>query len=400
MALTTADLQDIAREFRSRYGKVWHASDAHGSGTTGLSWQDPVTLAYAAANAAEGDAVLMAAEDFDFVAAAMTCASPGVHYLGSGSRTVLKSTIGSDHFSTVVTFIRANSRCIFENFTINHTPASDFYGAPIGDNGQARSNVELRKLHIIGTTDGIYFTTAGSSLFGYELLCESNWDTFYVQGCPVYFERSAFLSRGPHSITGSSAHSQGVGQVQGGGAAVFRGCSLSLFATNSDTARFGYGIRVAGTNSRAELHQSTVLVDVPDGTNVFDLSAASGGKILVAGTSYNASRTLGTIVGGATLGANGYPAVDAVYVGGKLANIFGNAGQPCTITIDDPSAVPGAAVWVTSDAAGHNTVAGVVYTDGSGQVTFLLVPGTTYYLWMSKAGENSINGQAIVAVAD
>lgn len=43
---------------------------------------------------------------------------------------------------------------------------------------------------------------------------------------------------------------------------------------------------------------------------------------------------------------------------------------------------------------------GTSQTNSSGEVTFLLDAGLTYYLWMRKDGIKSINGQSFVAVAD
>lgn len=47
-------------------------------------------------------------------------------------------------------------------------------------------------------------------------------------------------------------------------------------------------------------------------------------------------------------------------------------------------------VWVTTDAAGSNIVASGD-TNASGQVTFYLDSGTTYYIWRQKAGYNFTN---------
>lgn len=62
--------------------------------------------------------------------------------------------------------------------------------------------------------------------------------------------------------------------------------------------------------------------------------------------------------------------------------------------------LPDADVWITSDAAGDNVVAGTLQTNSEGKAVFLLDAGNTYYLWMQKDGYNSIEGRAFVAVAD
>lgn len=86
-------------------------------------------------------------------------------------------------------------------------------------------------------------------------------------------------------------------------------------------------------------------------------------------------------------------------------DIVGPGASPCTLTITDDGTALGtpvadADVWLTSDAAGTNTVAGTLQTDSAGEVTFLLDPGVTYYVWAQKDGAMSISGTAYVAVAD
>ena len=50
----------------------------------------------------------------------------------------------------------------------------------------------------------------------------------------------------------------------------------------------------------------------------------------------------------------------------------------------------GVDVWVSTDSAGSNVVAGTLVTDAFGKATFMLDSGT-YYLWAQKAGANFTN---------
>ena len=50
----------------------------------------------------------------------------------------------------------------------------------------------------------------------------------------------------------------------------------------------------------------------------------------------------------------------------------------------------GVACWVTADQAGALVVAGTLYTDSLGVVTFTLDAGT-YYLWRQRGGLNFDN---------
>ena len=80
----------------------------------------------------------------------------------------------------------------------------------------------------------------------------------------------------------------------------------------------------------------------------------------------------------------------------------GSGADQVTITINDQSGDPiaDADVWITSDAAGTNVVAGTLQTNSDGEALFLLDDGASYYLWAQKDGQNSRNGVAFVAEAD
>lgn len=69
-----------------------------------------------------------------------------------------------------------------------------------------------------------------------------------------------------------------------------------------------------------------------------------------------------------------------------------------TLTIQDASntRVADAGVWVTTDGAGANVVAGTLYTNSSGQVDFWLDDGVTYYFWAQKDGSIFNNPYEVV----
>lgn len=54
----------------------------------------------------------------------------------------------------------------------------------------------------------------------------------------------------------------------------------------------------------------------------------------------------------------------------------------------------GAGVWITTDVAGANVVAGTLYTDVLGRAEFMLDPGS-YYQWVQKPGYNFTNPSSI-----
>lgn len=71
---------------------------------------------------------------------------------------------------------------------------------------------------------------------------------------------------------------------------------------------------------------------------------------------------------------------------------IGSGGIPWTVTVNDGGGAPiqGVDVWVTTDSAGSNIVAGALTTDAFGQTTFMLDAGT-YYFWKQKAGYDFTN---------
>ncbi len=52
--------------------------------------------------------------------------------------------------------------------------------------------------------------------------------------------------------------------------------------------------------------------------------------------------------------------------------------------------IDGCAVWITTDEAGSDTIAGTLYTDALGQVTFMLDAGT-YYVWRQRTNYTFTN---------
>ncbi len=100
---------------------------------------------------------------------------------------------------------------------------------------------------------------------------------------------------------------------------------------------------------------------------------------------------------------NVWGATSRTITGGTVTTVgSGTGADEVTLTFTKEGSVPiaDADVWITSDAGGDNVVAGTLQTDSSGQVTFLLDAGSTYYSFLQKDGINSIRGQSFVAQAD
>lgn len=76
----------------------------------------------------------------------------------------------------------------------------------------------------------------------------------------------------------------------------------------------------------------------------------------------------------------------------------GSTSHPVIVTQPDGvTPIEGVAVWVSTDAAGSNVIAGTLYTDALGRINttigFMLDPGG-YYLWRQRSGWNFANPTA------
>lgn len=81
----------------------------------------------------------------------------------------------------------------------------------------------------------------------------------------------------------------------------------------------------------------------------------------------------------------------------KSISNLGPGGIAWTIQVNNTQTnlpLPGALVWVSTDQAGNNVIAGALPTNLQGQVTFLLNAGT-YYVWVSDPGYTETNPTTI-----
>lgn len=75
-------------------------------------------------------------------------------------------------------------------------------------------------------------------------------------------------------------------------------------------------------------------------------------------------------------------------------NNVGAGATAATVTVNNSSTglpLAGAKVWVSTDLAGTNVVAGSLTTNTIGQVTFQLDAGVTYYVWIDDPGYTAAN---------
>jgi hypothetical protein len=76
----------------------------------------------------------------------------------------------------------------------------------------------------------------------------------------------------------------------------------------------------------------------------------------------------------------------------------GSGGTLCTWTQKDDGDQPmdNVAVWITSDSDGTNVIAGTLYTNAQGEVSFMLDVPQTVYVWREHASYNFSNPQTWV----
>jgi hypothetical protein len=140
--------------------------------------------------------------------------------------------------------------------------------------------------------------------------------------------------------------------------------------------------------------------------DVFSVELApSGTPLFAAGLGTQGEIGSGWYYYEATTGecpASGQVAIRVTAVGCAQQNLVAQVTQSVTgsgaisheITIDDGTdPIDGAEVWISTDLAGNNVVAGTLSTDALGNVTFLLDAGN-YYAWVQASGFNFTNPTA------
>jgi hypothetical protein len=180
------------------------------------------------------------------------------------------------------------------------------------------------------------------------------------------------------------------------------------FGSITDSSGGAVTITQTGVTAKEESVQ-TLLTRIPAAlfTGITSLAAWLGtlfGKTADAGTLAEINATTG-----GTSFNNADHSPEAIRIRGDAAWTTGAGGGggeaggvSVTIPLEDQDGNPigDARVWITSDSDGDTLVDGAYRTDASGEVTFTLIAGTTYYLWAQKDGQQAVEGQSFVAVAD
>lgn len=142
----------------------------------------------------------------------------------------------------------------------------------------------------------------------------------------------------------------------------------------------------AGISPRVELLNSTgASLAFADGTSAKLATAISGSNYYLYSTYWPSGSDLPFTVKVSNHSTGSLLATAAFNSYDVPTSVGGSGAISTTINVEDASATPlqGVEVWITTDSAGTNTIAGTLTTDNFGNVTFYLDAGT-YYVWKQK----------------
>lgn len=167
-------------------------------------------------------------------------------------------------------------------------------------------------------------------------------------------------------------------------------------------ALIGEGVH-GGVGATLTLGRLTLSDSTMGGKALVIQATSAGGKAIEINGGWKAIEVTGTVEGLSSLTAQGVrdaigmaaadldAQLDAIAACGAGS---GAVSYPITVNNESSNPIDGVEVWITTDSAGTNVVAGTLSTDASGIVTFMLDAGS-YYVWRQKSGYNFANPVAI-----
>jgi len=223
-------------------------------------------------------------------------------------------------------------------------------------------------------------------------------------------------ARSSHTTAGTFG--QGVASVQGNitGSVASVTNAVDILQTAADKvwssvtrtlSAFGFSVTV-GTNSDKTGYALTSGEHTNIAADVLDATATSHNTAGTIGAKINSAASAGDPLGNAVpgsyaVGTAGYrigtylDAAVSSRASGSVGGVVGPGSRAYPITVTRPDGVTpieGVAVWVTTDAAGTNVVAGALATDTLGRINgttgFMLDPGT-YQMWRQHGSWNFTN---------
>lgn len=213
------------------------------------------------------------------------------------------------------------------------------------------------------------------------------------------------LASGNVTVGGYAAGQDPATLVWGAGTRTLTGFGFSVtVGTNNDKTGYALAVTPPTVANIWDAATSGLTTVGSVGKRIADYVDAAVSSRLDGG-SYTApdNTSIGTILGRTDV-ATSTRASAADYTAARAAKLdnldvavstrvsvgIGSTSCPITVTDSSGSPIDGVAVWISTDVAGANVVAGTTYTAGNGVATFLLDPGT-YYAWLQRDGVNFVN---------
>lgn len=154
---------------------------------------------------------------------------------------------------------------------------------------------------------------------------------------------------------------------------------------NADSTPTGVLVR-NGTNTGESVAVANIATGIYSATVTIPAGYVAGDEVQI--------RIAATVNGVAGGGVIWQATLDTTRVS-EVAGATGSGAISYPIEVEDQAGNPidGVEVWVTTDSAGNNVVAGTLTTDALGIVTFMLDSGS-YYLWRQHGNYNFSNPYA------
>jgi hypothetical protein len=288
-ALTNSDFAVIAN-IASPGGSVYYVTSNGDDGDTGLApHQSLLTLSHACTIVVAGDTIIVNGAISETTNIAVPA---GVHVRGVSRETAIISTTwnDTDDDDQFAAFF-ANSNCVIENLTLKGTASAGKYQKFGSGNAQGgASNVLYRNVHVIGDSDGFYFTGTPNAVRIEHCIAEAKFDAMASLGSDtIDCYDSTFIVVGPTAVTPNTT----VRTITGiGGRVRLYGCRIHAETTNgaTTTALSAVYARSGGVPAcRIELYDCSIATKVPAGyANVENsLKTDAGAVIIASGTTYD-----------------------------------------------------------------------------------------------------------------
>jgi hypothetical protein len=164
-----------------------------------------------------------------------------------------------------------------------------------------------------------------------------------------------------------------------------------------------YGIYVQGASKGVGMYGAAVGLDIAASAGNGITAVGTGGYDILADIKGDITGTLTTVTTLTNLPAITNNWITAAGITASALNgkgdwmTLGAGSESYTHTVydtDGSTPLAGVSVWVSTDAAGTNVIAGIDVSDAAGQVTFALNPGTAY-LWCQLPGKTFSNPTTI-----